>query len=83
MATAGASPGRGQERRQVIGYLSGFTEASALPGALPAFRQGPNETGFVEGRNVSIEFRWAVGITIAYHPLRTHGRADAARCRGH
>ena len=61
VATVWASTARAQEPRQVIGFLSGFTEASALPGALPAFRQGLNETGFVEGRNVSIEFRWADG----------------------
>ena len=42
----------------VIGYLS-----SASPdrdaGRLRAFRQGLRETGFIEGRNVAIEYRWA------------------------
>jgi len=28
---------------------------------LSAFRQGLNDTGFVEGRNVAMEFRWAEG----------------------
>ena len=42
----------------VIGYLS-----SAAPGsyALPAFHQGLSQTGFVEGRNVAIEYHWADG----------------------
>jgi putative ABC transport system substrate-binding protein len=46
----------------VIGFLS-----AASPGLyahlLRAFRQGLSETGFVEGRNVTIEFRWAEGQT--------------------
>jgi putative tryptophan/tyrosine transport system substrate-binding protein len=42
----------------VIGFLhSGSPEASAINVA--AFRQGLSETGFVEGRNVAIEFRFA------------------------
>jgi putative ABC transport system substrate-binding protein len=44
----------------VIGYLNPVTpEAAALN--LAAFRQGLSETGFVKGRNVTIEFRWARG----------------------
>ena len=44
----------------VIGFLS-----SVSPGPytqfVDAFRQELNETGFVEGQNVAIEFRWAEG----------------------
>jgi putative tryptophan/tyrosine transport system substrate-binding protein len=61
VATAWASAVRGQEPRRVLGFLSGFTASSAPPGTLPAFIQGLKETGFVEGGNVSIEFRWADG----------------------
>jgi putative tryptophan/tyrosine transport system substrate-binding protein len=44
----------------VIGYLSALSEAPAAA-LLAAFRRGLNETGFAEGRNVAIEFRWAEG----------------------
>src|SRR5262245_39538349 len=44
----------------IIGYLNPVTpEGAAL--SLAAFRQGLSESGFVEGRNVTIEFRWARG----------------------
>jgi ABC-type uncharacterized transport system substrate-binding protein len=43
-----------------IGYLGAFTpSASAL--LLDAFRQGLGELGYVEGRNVFIDYRWAEG----------------------
>ncbi len=42
----------------VIGYFSvGTPEGS--PSFLAAFRKGLNETGYIEGRNVAIEYRWA------------------------
>jgi putative ABC transport system substrate-binding protein len=44
----------------VIGFLSSISEESVTPQLL-AFRQGLGETGFVEGRNVAIEYRWAEG----------------------
>jgi putative ABC transport system substrate-binding protein len=44
----------------VIGYFSGRSPVSDVP-MLSAFRQGLNETGYVEERNVAIEFRWAEG----------------------
>ena len=46
---------RAQEPRHVIGFLG---EVSlSWPRALAAFYQGLKETGFVEGKNLSIEFR--------------------------
>jgi putative tryptophan/tyrosine transport system substrate-binding protein len=42
----------------VIGFLhTGSPEVT--PSLLAGFRQGLSETGFVEGRNLTIEFRWA------------------------
>ena len=44
----------------VIGYIgTGSRESDAF--RLPSFYQGLNETGYVEGRNVAIEYRWADG----------------------
>jgi putative tryptophan/tyrosine transport system substrate-binding protein len=53
---------RGQQPAMpVIGYIdAGSPEPAAQ--LLSAFRGGLGETGFVEGRNVAIEFRWAHNI---------------------
>ena len=42
----------------VIGYLSSAARDRDA-GRLRAFLQGLSETGYVEGRNVAIEYRWA------------------------
>jgi putative ABC transport system substrate-binding protein len=44
----------------VIGFLS-ITFAGEQPQWLAAFRNGLSETGYVEGQNVVIEYRWAEG----------------------
>ena len=49
-----------QQQIPVIGFLSASSEA-AVAGQLSAFRRGLGETGFIEGRNVAIEYRWAEG----------------------
>jgi putative ABC transport system substrate-binding protein len=59
---AWVSPARAQEPRRVIGFLTGFH----FPGffmdvGVAAFLQGLKDTGFVEGKNISIEIRHADG----------------------
>jgi putative ABC transport system substrate-binding protein len=52
--------GAQQATMPVIGYLGGRSPKTDVP-MLSAFRQGLGETGYVEGNNVAIEFRWAGG----------------------
>jgi putative ABC transport system substrate-binding protein len=49
-----------QPARPVIGFLSLGSPAQNTDN-VAAFRQGLAEAGYVEGRNVTIEFRWANG----------------------
>jgi putative ABC transport system substrate-binding protein len=58
-ALAWMSPARAQAM-PVIGYL-GSENPERYDSRLKAFREGLAETGFAEGRNVAIEFRWGEG----------------------
>ena len=49
-----------QKAMPVIGFL-GSTSPGPNEPALAAFRQGLGETGYVEGQNLAIEYRWADG----------------------
>jgi putative ABC transport system substrate-binding protein len=47
-----------QPAMPVIGFVSSASAAAYEP-LVTAFRHGLSETGYVEGRNVAIEYRWA------------------------
>jgi putative tryptophan/tyrosine transport system substrate-binding protein len=54
-----------QKTVPVVGYLSSLGRAVSVQFD-DAFRRGLSQMGYVEGRNVSIEYRW---ITDSYDPL--------------
>src|SRR6185437_13096633 len=52
--------GAQQPTMPVVGFL-GTASAGPFAHLVTGFRRGLQETGFIEGRNVAIEYRWAEG----------------------
>jgi putative ABC transport system substrate-binding protein len=63
---------RAQQAMPVIGFLGSPSSEPWKP-YVASFRAGLSEKGYVDGRNVTIEFRWAGGNIRASHG-RLHGR---------
>jgi putative ABC transport system substrate-binding protein len=59
-ATAWAARAWAQESRRLIGVL-GSASYGAFPDAETNFIRGLRATGFLEGKNISVEWRWAEG----------------------
>jgi putative ABC transport system substrate-binding protein len=55
----------------LVGYLGPGSAEGSVAG-LAAFRKGLAETGFVEGQNVEIDYRWASGENNRLRNLRPH-----------
>src|SRR5262245_57035458 len=51
---------RGQQAMPVVGFLHTASPEPVID-RVAAFRKALSETGFVEGQNVMIEYRWAQG----------------------
>jgi putative tryptophan/tyrosine transport system substrate-binding protein len=49
-----------QQAMPVIGFLSGRSPGEAAT-ALGAFRQGLGDIGYIDGKNFTVEYRWAEG----------------------
>jgi putative ABC transport system substrate-binding protein len=47
-----------QQAMPVVGFLNSSWPGGYAP-MVAAFRQGLNEAGYIEGRNITIEYRWA------------------------
>ena len=50
-----------QKSMPVVGYLSSGSPGVVYAPMVNAFREGLKETGYVEGQNVAIEYRWSEG----------------------
>lgn len=57
-----------QARTPRIGFLE-FGSPEGFPLRIGAFRRGLSEQGYIEGRDVVVEYRWAKGSTAELHRL--------------
>jgi putative tryptophan/tyrosine transport system substrate-binding protein len=70
MLLALSVPAKAQQTKKIprIGLLSAWSPSPMRP-PIAAFRQGLRELGYVEGKNLLIEYRWAEGKDERYAPL--------------
>jgi len=66
-----------QPATRVVGLLRS-TPAAPFAHLVEALRQGLSDEGFIEGRNVAIEYRWGEGRTERFAELQASSHKPAA-----
>jgi putative ABC transport system substrate-binding protein len=69
---------RAQQKAMPVGRLSPRCFARPVLPYMDAFRRGLSDTGYVEGQNLAIEYRWADG-----HSDRLPALAPMTRVQDH
>ncbi len=67
---------RAQQAMSVVGFLRSTSAANSAH-LVKAFLQGLNEAGFVEGQNVTVEYRWPTTSAIGcrhWRPISSAAR---------
>ena len=67
---------RGQQPLPIVGYINSGAPGPMAP-LVSAFHEGLSQAGYVEGRNVTVEYRWSEGHSERLPELA----ADLARFR--